>query len=80
MKNTQNPRPSALNRVFSIVSAVAVSGLAGFLAYYGAYLHAFAVASMGFYIRYFVLFCARQDREFNAQQERERQELENFFY
>jgi hypothetical protein len=80
MKNTQTPPPSALNRVFSVVSAVAVAGFAGLFAYHGAYLHAFSIALMGFACRYFVLFCAKQDREFNAQQKRERDEIENFFY
>jgi hypothetical protein len=80
MKNTQTPPPSALNRVFSVVTAISIVGLAGFLISRGAIGFALFVLCFGFYCRWFVLFCAQQDREFNAQQERERQELENFFY
>jgi hypothetical protein len=80
MKNTQNPRPSVLNRIFSAVSAVCIVSLSGFLFAHGAIIYAVAVLLFGFYIRWFILFCAKQDRDFQAMQEQEEKERNEFFY
>lgn len=80
MKNTQKTTPSASNRVFSAVSAVSIVGLAGFLISYGLILYAVAILAFGFYCRWFILYCAMQDREFNAMQKNDRDEYEKFLY
>lgn len=80
MKNTQKPRYSAFYRFFSAISALAIILLAGYLISYGAIVYAFAVLLMGFLIRNFVLMCARQDEDFQAMQEQEEKERNQFFY
>ena len=80
MKNTQNTPPSKLDRVIFALMAVSIVALAGFLISYGAVMYAVVVLIFGFYIRWFIMFCAKQDREFNEMQKQEEKERNEFFY
>ncbi len=80
MKNSKKPRYSAFYRVFSIVSALAVLASAGYLFYYGVILYGVIVLLFGGYIRYFVMFCARQDEDFERMQKEDFIKRDQFFY
>lgn len=80
MKNTQKTPLSKLDRVIFAFMAVSIVSLAGFLISYGAIMYAVIVLTFGFYIRWFIMFCAKQDREFNEMQKQDEKARNEFFY
>lgn len=80
MKNTQKTPPTKLDRIIFAFMAVSIVALAGFLISYGAVMYAVIVLIFGFYIRWFIMFCAQQDRDFSEMQKKEEKERNEFFY
>jgi hypothetical protein len=75
MKNTQTPKPSALQRTFEAVSAISVVLATTYLFINGATFSAVLILILGFFTRWAILDIAKQDREFNKQCEND----QNFF-
>lgn len=67
MKNTQTPKPSALQRIFEASSAICTVCATAYLFINGATFSAVLIFVLGFFTRWAILDIAKQDREFNKQ-------------